>query len=1029
MSAPKQRALLLLLLSNSGAVASTDNILDALWPDEPPATGVKTVRFHISKLRKALEPTVAGSGFSVIETRGNGYLIDADHHEIDAKRFEALAEAGRREMAQRPDRAQRLLTEALALWRGRAFEDVGYEDFAAPEARRLDELRVAAVENRITAELRLGRSVDLVGELENLVAAHPHRERPTELLMQALYAAGRSADAVGAGRALRDRLIEIGLEPQPSVGALEDQILRHDSSMAGAAEAPTTQMRERRLPTPLTSFIGRSVEIRDVVTLIRSARLVSLVGSPGSGKTRLAIEVARALDAEYEHGATMVELSEVADPELVAQAVGTALGITAPVGADYTELIVGALYDRESLVVLDNCEHVVGNAARLVLSILQACPRVTVLATTREPLSVPGERLWPVPPFALPAAGPRQIEQLLDVDSIRLFADRARDVSPAFVVDSSNVDEIEAICRRLDGLPLAIELAASTVEALTPHQIAERLADRFVEAPSGRRPGYAHQATMEDAVRWSFDLLDPADQTIFARLSVFAGGFTMDAAETVAGWGDIARADVFDSVLRLVHKSLLVPLANVQNQVRYRMLTVLRQFGNRTLRARGEELETDRRHADHFGAVAAAIAPHLQGPREAQTRTLADLELDNFRHALESSLGAGRPETAMAITAGLTWYWYWRSYVTEGLSWARRALAAAPDTSTPERARLLYTVGIFENITGNYPAGSKCFTEAREIASQHGMDALEAATLTGLGVTMRDCGHLASALDHLTEAIAVDRRIGDASHLALSLRFAAAVSFMLGRTADARTHVDESYAIFHGLGHRGGMGWAMETACRIAFRTGEGDGFELANQARDSFAAVRDRRNDAWVLIRMAEAHVDAGQLAAARAEVDQSLEIFIEFNDRRGMGYAVMHSGLVEMAAGRFDEIGAELRRALRLFVELGDEGGASTASGFLACLAIIEGNTDAGVEHARNWLALRVADRFVWRFIDVLRKLEGGVTGAGGDAAELTVRREHLEAALESGTAIDAASKALDDIPAVLAATLRSTQSDKGI
>lgn len=1021
VTAPKQRALLLLLLLHGGSVVSTDVMLDALWPDELPATGIKTVRFHISKLRKALAAGSADSSRSVIETRGNGYTIDVDRHDVDARRFEAVAATGRAELDDRPDRAQRLLSEALSLWRGRAYEDVAYEDFAATESRRLEELRLAATEHRIMAELRLGRSAGLVAELEVLVADHPERERPTELLMQALYAAGRSADAIAVGRALRERLAQIGLEPKPSLTEIEDQILRHDAGIPGPAPATVaTRVTAPRLPRPLTSFIGRTVEIHDVKTLISGGRLVTLVGSPGSGKTRLALEVARDLDASYRDGATMVELSDVADPALVPQAVGTALGISAPAGADFTELIVGTLRDTESLVVLDNCEHVVGNAARLVLSILQACPLVKVLATSREALGVPGERVWPVPPFALPAPCAKPTEQLLAIDSIRLFVDRAREVNPGFMVDESTIDDVATICRRLDALPLAIELAASTVEALTPHQIAERLSQRFVEVPSGHRPGLAHQATMEDAVRWSYQLLGPTDQIVFVRLSVFAGGFFMDAAEAVAGWGEVDRTEVFDSVLRLVHKSLLVPVPNVQNQVRYRMLTVLRQFGHRTLRSREETAEIDRRHADHYAAVAAAIAPLLQGSQEANGRDLADFELDNFRHALESSLSDGRPETAMELTASLTWYWYWRSYVTEGLNWARRALAAGSDTSPEHRARVLYAVGIFENIAGNYDAAAEGFGQALHLARTGEMRELGAASLTGLGVVLRDRGQLADALGNFEQAIAIDRAIGDHGHLALALRFAASVNLMLGRVSDARTQADESYRLFEDLGHRGGMGWALETTSRIAFRTGAGDGFDLANRARRLFAEVHDRRNDAWVLLRMAESHLESGWLAEARAETDQALAIFTELNDKRGIGYAVMCAGLVELADRRFDEAGADLRRGLQLFLDLGDDGGASTVCGFLAALAIRQADVDGAIGHAQQWLSLPGSDRYVWSFLDVITVLAATAHEAGYDAAELENRRTTFAATLRQEGDGEAAEKALDDIPRVLAMIL---------
>jgi len=1017
VSAPKQRALLLYLLMHAGTVVASDVILDALWPQEAPGAGVRTLRFHISKLRKALEPTVFGSGFSVIETHGTGYTVSADRHEIDARTFEARAATGRTELETRPDRAQRLIADALDMWRGRAYQDVMYEDFAATESHRLEELRLSAVESRIMAELRLGRSADLVGELEHLAVEFPHRERPTELLMRALYAAGRTVEAVAAGRALRDRLVEIGLEPQPSLTDLEDQILSHEVPLGPAAVAASQVPIGAALPTPITSFIGRIVELRQVKILLHSGRLVTLVGPPGSGKTRLGLEVAHDLNADLADGAVMVELSEVADAELVPQAVSTALGIPAPVGADYTQLIVSTLRDRQSLLMLDNCEHVIGNAASLVLSVLEACPSVKVLATSREALGVPGERVSPVPPFALPESDTQTIDQLLTVDSIRLFVDRAIELNAAFVVDDSNIEAVETICRRLDGIPLAIELAAGAVDALTAQQIADRLARSFVDVPSARRPALAHQATMEDAVRWSYNLLEALDRTVFARLSVFVGGFSMDAAETIGGWGTIDRSDVFDSVLRLVHKSLLMAITSPHEPVRYRMLTVLRQFGQRILRSRGESTETDRRHADYYATIAAAIEPHLLGPHEEAFRGLADLELDNFRYALESSLSGGSAETAMQITAALTWYWYWRSYLTEGLGWAHRALAAAPDPTSEAAAKVHYAVALFENVTGNYVAARDAFAAACDMAGLRGLQSLEAAALTGLGVSMRDQGRLGRASEYFDQAVAIDRSLPDLSHLALTLRMAASVSFMLGRTARARAEVEESYAIFSDLGHRGGMGWALETQSGIAFRYGEPGAFDLASRARRLYAEVHDRRNDAWVLLRIAEVHEWAGRLAEARAAIDESLAIFLELNDRRGSGYAVLRSGLAELTAGRGDAAGAQLRRAERLFEDLGDAGGAATAAGYLACLAIREGDIGGAVASAERWLAVPAAERHTWGCVDVMRELLAAMRHAGLDDAEIDARSRGYEAALNEGADMGAAGKTLDDIPTLLA------------
>ena len=856
VTAPKQRALLILLLLEAGHVVPAEVILDRLWQENLPSGGLKTVRFHVSSLRTTLEPEVRGSGWSVVQTRDSGYFIDPTLHEIDARRFDRLATEGHRDVETRPDRAHRLLTDALSLWRGMALHDVAYEDFAVAEARRLEARKLTAAEDLMATELRLGRTAGMVAELEELVAANPLRERTTELLMQALYGAGRSADAIAAAQNLRRELGELGLDPPPSLVQLEEQILVHDQSLA-APSVPKVQHDVRPLPARLTSFIGRRAEIRYVRQALDEKRLVTLVGAPGSGKTRLALESGRLLVDEFADGVAWVELADIAGPGLVPQAVVAGLGIAPPLGADYAELVITHLRSRTALLVIDNCEHVLADAARLIVSILENCPDVKVLASSREALGVPGELSWTIPPFELPPRIRTTLDNLVRVDSMQLFIDRAKDADSRFELGEHNATAVAAICRRLDGLPLAIELAASATEALTAGQILTRLDRRFVDVPGARRHGATRQTTMEEAVRWSHELLDPTDAAVFTRLSVFSGGFTMEAAEAVAGWGALASDDVFDSVLRLVHKSLLVPMRSENDQVRYKMLTVLRQFGGRELRATGESDTVDERHAAYYADVAESIAPHIEGPTASRARIVADLELDNFRVAMESSLVNGRTDVALRIDAALTWHWYWRSLIQEGLKWGLRILEASPNGEPSEaRAQVLYAVGIFQTITRPLAEGNVSFEAASAMAQALGLEALHARTLTGRGVNARDRGRLSAALEYLSDAAAIDRRIGDMPHLALTLRFVGIVRFMLGdlnasvggTRRDLRDVCQGRTSRRHGLGHGGQGSSRIPQRDRRRSFAGGGGGSPLRRRSRSSqpgMAADPHRRRQA----------------------------------------------------------------------------------------------------------------------------------------------------------------------------------------
>lgn len=1023
VSAPKQRALLILLLIEAGRVVTPDVILDRLWPDRPPTAGLKTVRFHVSKLRSALEPEVKGGGFEVVETHDAGYTVDAGRHEIDSRIFERLAGEARRELDARPDRAQRLLSEALGLWRGAALLDVAYEEFAADEARRLDALRLAATEDRIHAELRLGRSEDLVPELETMVTDYPLRERPAELLMQALYAAGRSADAIAAGQALRRRLGEIGLDPPPSLTLLEEQILSHDTDLTPRTRPDAAGPRPAHLPRRLSSFIGRKSEIEEIRSVAEGARLVTLVGPPGSGKTRLGIEVAVGIGIDTDAEPVWVELTEVADPALTPQAVVTALGVRPPLGVDAMQLVIANLRDRAGLVVLDNCEHVLVVTARLVMTVLEACPEIRILATSREVLGVPGEQVWPVPPFTLPPVAPMPIAELLEIDSVQLFVDRAREANPRFTVTEDNKDDIAAICRRLDGLPLAIELAASATEALSANQIVNRLAPRFADVPAVRRLGSTRQATMEAAVRWSYELLDPIDKTVFARLSAFAGGFTMAAAEEVAGWGEVERSDVFNSILRLVHKSLLVPTHRRGGQVRYRMLTVLRQFGQRELRAAGHDREADLRHAGFFADLAERIAPYLEGPKAALGRDVADEELDNLRSAIEASINAGDTHTALRIAAALTWYWYWRSYIAEGYRWNTRILAAA-DEESPEQAQVIYALGIFETIMGRFLEGSAAFERARAAARELNIEILEAAALTGLGVNARDQGSLAAALEYLRAAEEINRRIGATARLALTLRFVGLVEFMLGHLAPARAALDECFVLFEGLGHKGGMGWALEGRALVGFRMDENPRYEDAARAASLYSEVNDRRNQAWLLLHTAGARRRSGELAEAGAATEQALEIFVELGDRRGTAHAVLESGIPHVEEGDEAAAGPPIRRSLALFDDIGDSGGAAAAHGYLGALAVLAGDASQAHAHCSAWLGQPAEDRNVWSMLDVLEALDGAVAAAEPDPDIRATLARYRQAIAGTGSS-SAASVDLSTLPEAVASAVRSQQA----
>ena len=537
----KQRALLALLALHRGEPVSADRLIDALWGDGLAAKPANALQAQIGQLRRTL-------GAGAIVTTEAGYALAVGPDEVDVVRFEQLVAKGRRlaeagEMAQ----ASAALGEALGLRRGEPLAEFAYAGFADTERAQLDELTLVAIETRAGADLALGRHGELAGELEAQCRQHPLRERLWELLILALYRAGRQADALRAYTEVRDRLAgELGIDPGPALRELQARILAQDPSLAAASPAPVRaaapaaagNLRER-----LSSFIGRDAELEQVLGSVRASRLVTLTGPGGTGKTRLAVEAAAALRAEYQDGAWLVELASVAAPDGVGPAVAGALGAVAsalgspqPPGSA-VQLIVRHLAGRSLVVVLDNCEHVIAEAAALADTLAGAVPGLRLIATSREALGIPGEVLVPVGGLAIPAA-------------VELFADRARAVQPGFLADGQAGDVIEDICRRLDGLPLAVELAAARLRALPLATVAERLDDRFRLLTGGARTALPRQQTLRAVVDWSYDLLFEDERRLFARLAAFTGGCDLAAAEAICADDQVPAGEILDVLSR-----------------------------------------------------------------------------------------------------------------------------------------------------------------------------------------------------------------------------------------------------------------------------------------------------------------------------------------------------------------------------------------------------------------------------------------------------------------------------------------------
>jgi predicted ATPase/DNA-binding SARP family transcriptional activator len=706
------RALLIMLALRPGQVVPASELIDGLWADQAPAGAANALQALVSRLRRALPE-------ARIESRPSGYQLTLDPRATDITRFEELAAAGRSQLRHDPAAAAATLRQALALWRGPALADVAGTEFGPAIIARLDELRLAAIEQRVDADLLTGVTGPLVAELEELVVAHPLREPLAARLMRALHACGRRGAALEAYEQARERLADqLGADPSAELSALHLDILRADPR-------PAAQARPTNLPAGLTSFIGRDDELTQVAGLLGAHRLLTLTGPGGAGKTRLAVEAARAeLDAAP-GGVWLVELAPVTDPAEVPSAVLAALGLReqalmyarGPIGTviddtDALSRLLAALAGRRALLVLDNCEHLVAAAARLSGQVLAACPHVRILATSREPLAITGEALWTVGPLTLPPdpAVPYQADQthsaeragvpapaIDDYASVRLLTQRARAVRPGFDVTAANAPAVARICRALDGMPLAIELAAARLRTMGPDQVAARLDDRFGLLTGGSRIAMPRHQTLRAVVDWSWDLLDEAERTVWRRFSCFAGGATLEAAEQVCSGDGIAADQILDLLTALADKSLLVVRHGPDGpgEPRYRMLEIIKAYGQERLDQAGERDQVREAHAQYFTGLAEEGQYYLLGGQQLEwLRRLAE-DQDNMHAAIRGAIAAGDASAAVRLAAALGWYWSLHGLKVEGAELIAAAVGVpgAAGIVEPEHLAVAYAMG------------------------------------------------------------------------------------------------------------------------------------------------------------------------------------------------------------------------------------------------------------------------------------------------------------------------------------------------
>jgi predicted ATPase/DNA-binding SARP family transcriptional activator len=907
LGGPKQRAVLALLLLDAGRIVPTEALIEELWRGDPPAGAAKTLRSYLSRLRVVLRPELE------IVARGLGYAAELDSGHLDSRRFEGLigSAQGALEGGAHGVAAERF-REALALWRGRALADVGELESLALEAQRLEELRLVALEGRIEAELALGLHAQLVGELERLVGEHPLRERFWRQLVLALYRCERQSEALAAYRRARAILIEQGLEPGSQLRQLEQAVLRHEVPVASPPRV------RHNLPAQLTSFLGRERELAELGGCLGEARLITLTGVGGVGKTRLALELAAQVTETFTGGGWLVDLSGISDPGLVPYELMETLGVRQVGGLRPFELLRDRLRDSEILLILDNCEHVLDSCSEIVRALLSASPGLRVLATSREPLGVVGEFVYAVSPLGVPAES-AEAESIKSAPSVQLFLERATPSRGRVTVEAEDLATVGRICRELDGLPLAIELAAARTRALAVDEIETYLEDRFRFLRYWRSVAVPRQQTLQATMDWSYELLSDEEQRVLRELSVFAGDFGLAGIADVCSDGDEAAA--LDLVERLVAKSLVVAEA-VAGRTRYRQLETVREYAGRRLAETGEVDMARRRHAVSFVGAAERAG------------NFSDLvrELDNLRGTLEWAVFA-EPELGARLARSLGDFWLMRGLLHEARSWLERLLASS-GISEELVAELLGLLGTVLYEEGELDESEAVLSQGLALAMSLRLSALEARLRVRLADTRTARGSIGvhAALQECEAAAALLEDDQDLDSLAEVRLVLGKHYYFLGKSPADETAFQGAAAYAREVGNRRVELLASEWLAVSLLTLRVPSDVAIARQEESLLAVSGERWAEAGVLMPLALSYAYAGRFGEARETLARSRSIFGELGARLEWASGAWNAGLIELLAGDLAAAERPLWEGCDALAAMGERG---YLSGILALLA----------------------------------------------------------------------------------------------
>ncbi|MFE9443009.1 BTAD domain-containing putative transcriptional regulator [Streptomyces sp. NPDC006602] len=981
----KVRALLADLLAHDGKPVSADRLVHDLWGDAPPGKPSGALQAKVSQLRRVL-----GRDRVVRQAPGYRLRLDPTADEVDADRFHALVAEAR--PVRDPRARNALLTKALDLWRGPAYADFADEEFVRGASRRLTEQWLSVLEEQAEARLEAGDHVLLAGELADLVARHPLRERLRALQIRALYLAGRQNEALASYEALRAHLAEeLGVDPSPALGALHQAVLRQDPELgqtftttpptaadpaataprttpmapgtsapaSGATPAtlattptvapvipsPPTRTPHSNLPAPLTPLIGRTDALTRLSQLLDSARLVTLTGPGGVGKTRLAVAAAASATAEeLPDGVWLVEFSGVRASTAadLAQVVASALGIrddapsalpgTGAPSPSPAHRLAAVLRDRRTLLVLDNCEHVVDAAAELTELLLRTAPGLRALVTSQEPLGLTGEAVF-------------LVEPLHNDDAVRLFTERAAASAPGFPGDPDAADPadraaVAEICRRLDGIPLALELAATRVRALGVRELADRLGDRFRILTAGKRGAPARQQTLRAMIDWSWELLSAPERIVLRRLAVHSDGCDLAAAEAVCAGDGVAREEVLDLVTRLVDRSFVVVVEGPVGP-RYRLLESVAAYATERLDEMQDLTAVRDRHLRHYLALAERAESRLRCAGQRSWLARLDAETGNLRAALDEAVrraAAGQADEAVRLATALSWWWLLRGRLTE----ARRRLSAvlAVASEVPELA-LLHAA--FALLTGDH---AEAATAATADAVPDPVRRARALWLCAYGLF--SAGEVTAGAELNARALDLFDGAGEQWGTAAALGLRATLALVHGDLDALGRDGRRSAELFGEVGDRWGELQTVSPLAALAEIKGEYD--EAARLQREGLRLARELGLEAEVSARLSglgRLELLARQWEQARSLHEQARRIAAEQGYKYGEIHSEMGLALGARRSGDLDAAEAHLLHIRDGFADVSSEAGDHLLLAELGFIAELRGDADQCVRH----------------------------------------------------------------------------------